>query len=105
LELLLKSQGSRLDDQRVDFSKIRAANSDNHAANNKTKTPVSRTSKKGIAHSNKSKSINTANAPDQNQEGFMDLVARLQADRMDEQRCSLPELPGLVPEGIYPLYS
>ena len=28
------------------------------------------------------------------------MVARLQADRMDEQRCSLPELPGLKTEGV-----
>lgn len=87
LELLLKSQGSRLDDQRVDFPKPRT-----------TSPKSSRSSKKALVSRTPKKSHNKRASNGENQEGFMDLVARLQADRMDEQRCAPPELPGLVTE-------
>uniref|UniRef100_A0A7M5U0N6 Uncharacterized protein n=1 Tax=Clytia hemisphaerica TaxID=252671 RepID=A0A7M5U0N6_9CNID len=89
LDMLLKSQGSRLDDQRVDFPKQRVS-STNGTRPSKTKSSTK--------NSKKNSSKKQSAKPEHSKEGFMDLVARLQGDRMDEQRCSLPELPGLVTE-------
>ena len=33
---------------------------------------------------------------------FMDMIVKMQGDRMEEQRCALPQLPGLATEGNYP---
>ena len=73
---MYKSQSSRIDDQRCEFPFPKR----NNTGRTGTSTPL-----KGPVHP-----AYSVNQPD-----FIEMVAKIQGDRLDEQRCEFPLLPGL----------
>ncbi|XP_057289993.1 G-protein-signaling modulator 1-like isoform X1 [Hydractinia symbiolongicarpus] len=79
-DLLYKSQSSRLNDQRCEFPmRINMVGGKKYTTSVAPKKPVAPTV-----------SVNA--------DSFMDMVVKMQGDRMDEQRSAPPELPGLAPQ-------
>ena len=81
-DFLLKSQSSRMDDQRYEFPALKTQPRGVNTS--------SATTTVGVAGGSKENVSNEHRGSREGRDGLMDMIARLQGDRMEEQRCKSP---------------
>jgi len=79
-DMLCKSQSSRIDDQRCEF-------------------PIRKKQSSTVGRTGTSEPLKEPVCPAYSvNDGFMEMLVKIQGDRMEEQRCDFPTLPGLNSE-------
>ncbi|XP_076050082.1 G-protein-signaling modulator 2-like [Oratosquilla oratoria] len=94
-ELLSRFQSKRMDDQRCTLTV--ESNKENSSTNNNSNNTAEPSNTSGASNSpsNTAPASQAPGASNAVQEELIELIAGMQSRRMDEQRASLPQLPGL----------
>eukprot|EP00795_Rhopilema_esculentum_P010890 gene10890-19717_t len=94
LDMLMKAQGGRMDDQRCELPRNGQRNPGNQAnASLDSRPPTQRNN----SQPNNSLQPPSEMKPSVSTENLFDILQRVQGSRIDEQRFSMPPLPGLDP--------
>ena len=98
LDMLMKAQGGRMDDQRCELPRNGRRNPENQTNTSLDSRPPTQSNN---LQPNDSLQPPSEMKPSVSTENLFDILQRVQGSRIDEQRFSMPPLPGLDPARMF----
>lgn len=98
-DMIMKAQGGRMDDQRCELPRPGIKRSNSRPGASVKQKPSTKESTSQSNATDSSLLPPGEMKPSVSTENLFDMLQRVQGDRIDEQRFSMPPLPGLDPAG------